>query len=131
MEFSTDTINQIATAEAKALATSGPQGINVVPVSVVEIENSTVVLYNFFMGKTVENICHTPTVAFTAWSGLSGIQIKATADYQTSGELYAKAKVEMQKRFPDRTLHGIILLTPTAIYDISAGEQAGRLLAGG
>jgi hypothetical protein len=119
----------ITGAEARAFGTFGPQGVNVVPVSVVDITDARVCLYNFFMGKTVENLLTEPTVAHTVWKGLQGIQIKATAEYVTSGEAFNTATATMKVRFPDRTLSGLIYLTPTAVYDISVGAAAGTLLA--
>jgi len=130
MELTSDISTQIINAQAKALASFGPHGINVVPVSVVAIEGNDIILYNFFMGKTVENIAHTPAVALTAWNGLSGVQVKATAEYQTDGELFTKAQVEMRGLFPERTLQGVIILKTTSVYDISVGENAGKLILG-
>lgn len=121
--------SQISDAEARALATTGPNGVNVVPVSVVNVTNTEIHLYDFFMGKTVVNLQAEPQVALTAWSGLSGMQVKATATYVTNGDVFAAAKTEMRERFPERTLSGVIVLTPTAVYDISAGATAGTKIA--
>lgn len=118
----------ITNAQAMALATRGEADSNVVPVSVVEIHDDQIVLFDFFMGKTVQNLQTDPQVAFTAWSGLQGVQVKATARYETTGELYENAVSRMQERFPERTLRGLIILTPTSIYDISAGVTAGTQL---
>jgi predicted pyridoxine 5'-phosphate oxidase superfamily flavin-nucleotide-binding protein len=116
-------------AEARALATTGPHGVNVVPVSVVHVTDEAIHLYNFFMGKTVENLLVEPAVALTVWKGLSGVQIKATASYVTSGEVFEAAVATMKVRFPERTLSGVIILTPMSIYDTSAGNTAGTKLA--
>lgn len=117
-------------AEAKALATTGACGINVVPVSVLTVKNSDIILYNFFMGKTIENIETDSEVALTVWAGLAGLQIKAKAEYITEGDLFANAKKDMEKQFPDRTLSGVIVLTPHRIYDISAdAARAGKKIS--
>ncbi|OIP78263.1 MAG: hypothetical protein AUK16_00530 [Parcubacteria group bacterium CG2_30_44_11] len=122
-------IDQIIKAEARALASVGPHGVNVVPVSVVSVQNNQIHLYNFFMGKTVENFLAEPLVALACWKGLEGIQIKATAAYIEDGELFDAAKTEMLVRFPDRTLSGVIVLTPTHVYDISADKaRAGKVI---
>lgn len=113
----------IMSATAKALATTGPHGVNVVPVSVVQIHADKVYLYDFFMQKTIANIQASPTVALSAWNGLSGVQVKATAVYITTGTIYQQAVHTMQQQFPDRTLRGVIELTPTAVYDVSADVQ--------
>lgn len=77
------------------------------------------------MGKTVTNLVANPAVALTAWSGLSGVQIKATAVYVTEGETFTSEVAVMEERFPERTLRGLVVLTPTALYDVSAGATAG------
>lgn len=123
-------IDQIINADARALATTGPHGVNVVPVSVVAIHDGHIHLYNFFMGKTVENLIAEPTVALTCWKGLAGIQVKAVATYLEEGEVFDAAQEEMLTRFPDRTLGGVIVLTSTAVYDVSADSaKAGKVLA--
>lgn len=118
----------ITGSDAHALATTGPHGVNVVPLSVVEVVGDEIHLYDFFMHKTAENIQVEPQVAFTSWQGFRGVQIKATAAYETSGEVYEAAVVEMKERFPDRTLHAVIRLTPTAVYDIAPGASGEDLL---
>ena len=126
-----DITTAIIDAEARALATTGPHGVNVVPVSVVDITNATIYLYDFFMGKSAENLCAHPSVALSAWSGLSGVQVKADAQYICEGELFEQATTVMLERFPERTLRGVIQLTPTVVYDVSANyEQAGQILPG-
>ncbi|MCA9356661.1 pyridoxamine 5'-phosphate oxidase family protein [Candidatus Nomurabacteria bacterium] len=123
-----DIIDALQNAEARALATTGPHGINVVPFSVIDVSETEIHLFNFFMSKTVENLKENKTVALIAWSGLAGIQIKGEADYVESGEMFDSYTKEMKERFPERTLHGIITIKPSYLYDVSAGSEAGRLL---
>lgn len=124
-------VHIIANAEAKALATSGPHGVNVVPVSVVEIRGNSIYLYNFFMGKTIENLSAEPEVSLAVWSGLEGVQIKASVTCVKEGSIFKTATEQMKERFPERTLHCIVVLTPHTIYDVSADkERAGMQLAG-
>ena len=120
----------LTTATAKALATKGTQGINVVPVSALEVQGHNIVLFDFFMNKTVQNIKSDSEVALTCWQGPCGIQVKGRAEYHSAGEIYSKASDDMKQRFPERILHGIILIKPACIYDISAGEGAGKRIAG-
>lgn len=120
----------IISAAAKALATGGPEGINVVPVSVVTVVDDTIYLYNFFMHKTIANILVNPEVSLVCWSGLSGIQVKATARYLTRGDEFVQAKAEMKERFPERTLSGVLVLSPRVVYDVSADlSRAGLKIA--
>jgi len=113
---------------ASALATNGPHGLNVVPVSVVELKDGEIHLYDFFMRKTAENVVVEPIVALTCWSGFSGFQIKAEAIYDATGTIFAEATTEMKARFPDRTLRAVIRLKPIAIYDISPVSNGDNLL---
>ncbi len=118
--------DSILTAEAKALSTVSDEGVNVVPVSVVEVVGEEIQLFDFFMKKTAENIIKNPGVALACWKGLCGVQIKAIARYETEGSLFSEAVASMKERFPERTLKGVIILKPERIFDISAGEMAGK-----
>ena len=121
-------LDQVLAYPARALATCGSAGLNVVPVSVVTKEDNSLILYDFFMGKTVVNINATGEVALTAWDGLVGIQIKGQACYESSGDSYNKAVTVMRGRFPERTLRGIIRISPEAVFLVSPGTEAGQQL---
>lgn len=108
-------------AESKALGTSGPAGLNVVPVSVVEVVGDEIRLCNFFMGKTVENIRENDIVSLACWTGLRGVQVRARASVVDEGELFVDTTIQMKERFPERVLKALIVLTPTAVYDTSVG----------
>ncbi len=112
----------------RALATAGPAGLNVVPVSVVTQDGDDIILYDFFMEKTAANIKATGTVSLAVWEGLVGIQLKGLAVYDSESAFYHEAVSAMQERFPERTLHGIIRCTFTEVYSISAGSEAGQKL---
>lgn len=122
-------IDQVINSPMRVLATYGPVGINVVPVSVVTKEGSDIILYDFFMGKTIENIKVTGEMALTAWDGMSGIQIKGKACYESAGDSYINAVTVMRERFPERTLRGIIRITPLQVFSVSPGLDAGKSLA--
>lgn len=128
--LTSEIVEMITTASARALATSGPEGINVVPVSVVRVVDDTIYLYNFFMHKTIANLEVNPEASLVCWSGLAGIQIKATVRYLTGGEEFTLATAEMKDRFPDRILSGVLVLSPQVVYDISADvSRAGVKIA--
>ncbi|NCO62030.1 hypothetical protein GW879_01075 [Candidatus Kaiserbacteria bacterium] len=123
-------IDAINKAEAKAFATYGKRGINVIPVSVVSVGPESIILYNFFMGKTIENILSDNLVSLSCWSGLTGVQIKGVATYVTAGAVFEQAKVQMLEQFPTRVLKGLVTITPSEVYDISADiTKAGNLLS--
>jgi len=123
-------ISAVTNAEAKALATYGPRGINVVPVSVVAVTQESITLYDFFMGKTIENILSDSQVALSCWSGLSGVQIKGAGSYITTGAEFEKATTQMLEQFSTRVLKGLVKIIPVAVYDVSADvTKAGIILS--
>lgn len=84
--------------------------------------DTTIWLFDFFMAKTAENIQNNPSVALTAWTGMVGVQLKADADYLTTGTDFDAAVAYVKSQNPDRVVKGLIVLHPTAIFDISPGE---------
>jgi predicted pyridoxine 5'-phosphate oxidase superfamily flavin-nucleotide-binding protein len=119
---------KIVGASSVALATTGPAGLNVVPLSVWEVVGDEVHLYDFFMNKTAENLRAGGPVVLTCWQGFSGVQVKAAAVYETSGEVYEEAVKVMKERFPDRVLRAVIRLTPTEAYSVAPGASGEDLL---
>lgn len=110
-------------ADAKALATMSQGDINVVPVSTVKVVDDAVILVNYFMGKTLENIQDNPEVALVCWKGLGGYQIKGTVDYETDGERFIAIKNWVSEILPERIVKGILVLHPREIFDISATAE--------
>ena len=112
----------IENAEAKALATYGPADVNVVPVSMIKVQpDGSIWLFDFFMNKTVENIQANNAVALTCWSGMTGVQVKATTRYLTNGTEFTEAVAWVATQNPDRVVKGLLELTPTEVHDISPG----------
>lgn len=111
----------ISSATAKALATYGPLGINVVPVSMIKVNDDSIWLFDFFMNKTIANIKSSPEVSLTAWSDMIGVQIKATTLYVTSGDDFDTAVTWVKTQNPNRVVKGLLILQPTAVFDISPG----------
>lgn len=119
---------KIVGANSMALATTGPAGLNVVPLSVWEVVGEEIHVYDFFMHKTAENLRAERLVALTCWRDFVGVQIKGTASYETAGEEYDAAAKTMKERFPDRTLKALVRITPVAVYDIAPGGSGENLL---
>ncbi len=129
MNISTKHVEQIISAESKALATSCSMGINVVPVSTIKYLDEKIILVNYFMGKTLNNIKENPEVALVCWKGLEGIQIKGVTEYVEKGDLYTSIKEWVKQILPDRVVKGILVLTPHELYDISVtSSQPGQKL---
>lgn len=112
----------LKTASAKALATTGPHGINVVPVSTIHVTDDSIWLFNFFMDKTIANITTNDDVALTAWTALTGLQIKATTIYYTDGEMFDRAIAWLREHHPNHAASGVLVLKPTALFDISPSK---------
>lgn len=53
----------LLTANGKALATNGPNGLNVIPVSTIFTEGNNIVLVDYFMKKTLQNILENKNVS--------------------------------------------------------------------
>ena len=125
MEISENIKEMLLNADGKALATLGEKGLNVVPVSSIKVKDNKIILVNYFFGKTLQNIKENKDIALTAWKDLEGFQIKAEAEYQEEGELFEEVTQWIKETLPDRIVKGILVLTPTEVFDISAGPDAG------
>lgn len=123
MKLSKNVTEMILNSESKALATSNPEGVNVAPVSTVKVINNQIILVNYFMRKTLENIQRNSHVALACWKGLEGYQIKGTAEHLNSGELFDSISVWVKEILPERTVRGILVLTPEEIFDVSASND--------
>lgn len=123
MEFNHKVKDMVLNAEAKALATNGPHGLNVVSVSTVDIEDDKIILVDYFMKKTKENFLEYPHASLACWKALSGYQIQGTVEYKTRGEKFEEIKRWAKTAHPERTVHGYISFTPEVVYDISTASQ--------
>lgn len=110
-------------ADSKALATYGLNGLNVVPVSTIFIQDDNVILVDYFMDKTVKNILENSYVSIAAWKDLFGYQLKCVAKYKKEGEVFEDIKEKVKEILPDRIVKGIIILTVREIYDIAPNKD--------
>lgn len=106
-------------APSKALATNGPFGLNVVPVSTIFIEGNNIILVDYFMNKTLSNILENSQVSFTAWKDLYGYQIKADCKYKKEGEIFEDIVLKVKEILPERIVKGILVLEVKEIFDIA------------
>jgi len=121
MTFHQSIVDFIEQAESRAMATTGPHGLNVVPLSMLRVVGGSVWLFDFFMEKTTENLTAEPSVALTVWSGLTGLQLKGATAYHTEGEQFDEAVAWVKTQNPARTVRGLIVLTPNELHDVSPG----------
>jgi predicted pyridoxine 5'-phosphate oxidase superfamily flavin-nucleotide-binding protein len=117
----------ILNADSKALATFANENINVVPVSVIKIQDENIILLNFFMGKTVENIKLNNKVAIVFWKGLDGYQIKCEVKYLEEGEMYENENKWSKENFPERMLKGVLILEPKEIFDVALTNPGAKI----
>ncbi|MBP9710717.1 MAG: pyridoxamine 5'-phosphate oxidase family protein [Candidatus Pacebacteria bacterium] len=119
MELSNEVIDLLLNADSKALATTGPNGLNVVPVSTIRVVDGKILLMNYFFRKTIENIAVQPQVSLVGWKGFDGYQVKGNVLYVTEGPQFDEAKAWVAQNLRDRIVKGLLILTPEAIYNIS------------
>lgn len=114
----------ILNASGRALATCGPEGINVIPVSAANVIDGKIHLFDFFMAKTVANVKVDDQVALACWEGLTGVQIKATAEYVTKGAIFEETSAWAKEAYPERTLRGVLVLSPTECYSVTPTDDS-------
>lgn len=119
MELSETITQLLISADSKALATTGPQGLNVVPISSIKIVDNKIWLINYFFKKTLDNILAEPHVSLVAWKGFGGYQIRGRVEYLENGPEFEAAKQWVAEILPDRVVKGLLVLTPEAAYDIA------------
>ncbi len=115
----THVVKFIEQAESKALATFGDLGINVVPVSSIKIVEGKIWLINYFMDKTLQNIIANKKAALVCWTKMMGYQIKGEVEYKTEGAEFDQAVEWIHQMLPDRTVKGLLILSPDEIHDIA------------
>jgi predicted pyridoxine 5'-phosphate oxidase superfamily flavin-nucleotide-binding protein len=109
----------VTAADSKALATSGGNGLNVVPVSSIRVVDGKIWLINYFMEKTKDNIAQSDKVALVCWTKMMGYQIKGTVAYHAEGEDFEAARQWIKEILPDRIVKGLLILTPEETFDVS------------
>lgn len=111
-------------AASKALATISREGVvNVVPVSSIKVLDGKILLVNYFMDKTLENILANPDVSLVAWTKMIGYQVKGSAQYKTSGDTFDMVVAWIREMLPERTVHGVVIIEPTEIFDIAPDKK--------
>ena len=118
----------ILESDNKALATSGKDGLNVVPVSTIFIKREKIILVNYFFNKTAENVMANPKVSLVCWKGFQGYQIKGMCQYLTDEKILFPVKKWAAVKFPQRTVTAILSISPEMIYEVAAKENSGKLI---
>jgi len=127
MKLPQQVIDTLLNADGKALATRSENDVNVVPVSMVKMQGDNILLINCFMGKTVGNLMKDPHVSLACWKGKEGYQIKASAEYADSGNIFDEARQWVAGTSPERVVKGVLVLEPIEIFDVSPNiDKAGK-----
>jgi|OM-RGC.v1.026677816 Predicted flavin-nucleotide-binding protein structurally related to pyridoxine 5''-phosphate oxidase len=119
MEITKTVQDILTTSPARVLASRDETGVNAVPISMVRANERDIWICNFFMEKTVENVQNNPYVSLVAWNGANGMQVKGRVEYITEGEVFEEARAWVEETNPARTLKGLLVLTPTGVFDVS------------
>lgn len=119
----------ILNADSKAIGTISSDGIiNVVPVSSIKIIDDKIILVNYFMDKTLQNIISNNQVSLAIWSKMIGYQIKGTAEYSTEGAIFNEIVLWIKETIPSRIVKGVIIISYTEIYDIAPSKNTDEAL---
>lgn len=115
-------------AENKVLATVGEDGPNVVPLSMVVLDDEKIVVCDCFMDKTAKNLARDGRAAISFWKGFTGAQVKGRISYETEGGCFDRYVNWLKEKHPDRTLRGVLVMEPESVFDL-APQNAGVKIA--
>ena len=104
---------------------------NVVPVFWKKIlGGGTILLIDNFMGASMNNVQENSLVCVSFWDSETeeAYKIKGTAKYLVEGKVYDEGKKILQAKDPERVPKGVVEITPTELYTIKPGLEAGKLL---
>lgn len=116
----------ILAADAKAFATYSSEGVNVVPVSSIRVQDGAIWLIDYFMEKTRANVRVHERVALVCWKKMIGYQIKGRAAYLTDGPQFEEAVLWVRAMLPERVVKGLIIITPEEVYDIAPTKDTAQ-----
>ncbi|MGN0073267.1 MAG: pyridoxamine 5'-phosphate oxidase family protein [Coriobacteriales bacterium] len=127
-------IDMINNCYAAALATCADGVPNVVPVSMKQvIDESTVMVSDQYMRKTLANLKANPYVALSVWDSEGGYQVKGSVVYEDEGERYeavaAQVAAILSSMGYDYTSKGVCYISVEEVYSVTPGEGAGLSVA--
>jgi predicted pyridoxine 5'-phosphate oxidase superfamily flavin-nucleotide-binding protein len=93
----------------------------------------TLVIGDVFMNATRRNVQENGRASFCVWDEESdkSYKFKGTAEYESHGEAYDFANANLHKKKPDKNFKGVVVIKVNEVYDVSRGENAGKLIATG
>ena len=128
MKLPAEVVEFIKKAEQKALATYGEEGVNVVPLSMVTVDEDSIIICDCFMDKTRSNVRQDPRAALAFWSGFEGMQVKGTIVYEKDGDCFGRFSEKLKVDHPERKLCGVLVFTPEKVYDLAPKNAGARII---
>lgn len=111
---------------SKVLTTVSAEGIphSIVVGSIMAPNAQTICAAEILMKKTAQNLKNNKNIAVLAVKGKESYLVNATVvERQTDGELFENISEQMKKA--GMPMHALWIFNPTAIFDQSAGPNAG------
>ena len=128
MKLPSEIIAVIQEADNKVLATIGEDGPNVIPLSMVIVDEDKIVICDCFMDKTAKNLGSDSRAALAFWKGFAGIQIKGRVSYETSGEYFDRCTLWLKEKHADRTLRGVLVVSAEHVYDLAPSNAGVKII---
>ena len=93
------------------------------------VDDDTIWIIDSFFDKTKKNMLQNNKVSLCMWRGLEGYQFKGLAAYHQNDKIFDQAKSWIQNIKPNKTVKGVVNITVTEIFFITASaELAGKKL---
>ena len=118
--FTNEPCHQLATVSAQ-----GQPNISNIGAKYL-LDDGRIVIVDNYMKKTMANLKENPEVAILVRQGKTSYQIKGTAEYLTSGELYEEARAWMKAKNQERPAKGAVIITVHSVYNSMSGADAGE-----
>lgn len=95
------------------------------------LDGDDMVIGDLLLKASRYNVLNDGRICISAWDEGTGegYKLKGKARYETAGAEYDYAKKEIRKTKPDDP-KGVVIISFTAVYDISRGPNAGKLIMG-
>ncbi|AOO65311.1 pyridoxamine 5'-phosphate oxidase family protein [Sulfurospirillum diekertiae] len=115
---------------SKVLTTVAEDGVphSIVVGSIMAPDSQTICAAEILMKKTAKNLETNKNIAVLCLKGTESYLVNATVvERQTEGELFESVAAQMKKA--GLPMSALWIFKPTAIFDQSAGENAGTQIA--
>jgi len=125
----TDEIKEsLAAMKIVYLATSSKDSTpNVVPIGAFKLlDDETLLISDQFFHKTLANLKENPKVAIAYWGEKGGFQIKGTVTIHTNDKVFSDDVAWLKEIRPNLTPKSAIIMKISDVFQVKAGEGAGK-----